>query len=76
MTVGDVFGLIVRLAGLLMGVFGVFDFFHAVLAWAGFPAMSRYPAPVDAAAAVVWLVLGIGFVLGAPAITRFAYRTP
>ena len=75
MTAKEVFALTIRLAGMLMLVWGAFAIFHLALHAIGFGSASPYPVPVAMAAAILWLSLAVGFVLGAPLITKLAYLT-
>ena len=74
MTVEDLFGLAVRLAGLTFVVFGVFSLIHVAAALVGLPLPPRYPTEESLAIGAVWLALGAGVIRGADAITRLAYR--
>jgi len=74
MTVEDLFGLAVRLAGLTFIVFGVFDAFHVVATALGLPLPSSHTLAEVIAGTALWLVLGLVLLVSADAIARFAYR--
>ena len=74
MIIRDIFGLVVRLAGLMMVVFGIFDGLHAAMSLLGLPLSSHYGALTDVIAALIWFLLGAVFIVGARTITRLAYR--
>jgi hypothetical protein len=74
MTAEDLFGLIVRLAGLMFILFGLADLFHAVAAAAGVPIPAPFGVNTVLVAAAGWVVVGVVLFGGADAITRLAYR--
>ena len=73
MSVEDIFGRVVRLAGLAMVVCAVFDLLHVLAAVTGLPLISHYPATADLTAAVFWLVPGAVLFAAADRITGLAY---
>jgi hypothetical protein len=74
MTVKDLFGLAVRIAGVVFVVFGLFDLVDVFVKLMGLPMPSRYPAATDAVAAIIFFIFGAIFILGADLITRLIYR--
>jgi hypothetical protein len=72
-TVRDIFGLIVRVGGLICIIFGFFDIFHVVATLAGLPLPQRYTASADAVGAVFYFITGSVLLFGANLITRLAY---
>jgi hypothetical protein len=73
MTVKDIFGLIVRIAGMTFIVFGLFDLVRVVATLVGLPMQSRYSVQVDATAAVFYFIFGVAFLVSAKLITRLVY---
>ena len=73
MTARDIFGLIVRVIGLGLIVFGVFYLFPVATILLGLPFPSRFSASANALAAAFFLILGAIFILGAKPITRVVY---
>ena len=74
MTVEDVFGLVLRFAGVALVVLGAMDLFHVACTLVGVPVPTRYAVSTDMAAAVEYVGLGLTLFFGADAIARFAYR--
>jgi hypothetical protein len=74
MTAEDLFGMIVRLAGLTLIIFCLFDLFHVIATLTGLPVAARYSAAADFLAAAFYGVSGLIILLAADQITRFAYR--
>jgi hypothetical protein len=73
MTAKDLFGLIVRVAGLTFICFAAMDFTYAISTLAGWPLTGRYPAGRDAVAAAFFLIIGAVLFFAATPITRLAY---
>jgi hypothetical protein len=75
MTAEDLFGVIVRLAGLTFITIGLNELIHAIATLAGLPlAATRYSASADFLGAAFYGVLGLIILVAADQITRFAYR--
>lgn len=73
MTVRDVFGLIVRLAGLGLIVMGIFNSLGGLLVAVGLPMQGSYPLRDVVAGALLWFVVGIALIGLAEQITKLAY---
>jgi hypothetical protein len=73
MKVRDLYGLAVRLAGLVFFLYAIFDLVHLIAPMAGIAMPSQYPPSVLAAVCGVWLLLGLVLTFGANAITRIVY---
>jgi hypothetical protein len=76
MTARDLYGLVVRIAGLSFLVLALFDAAHWAIKKLGLPMPSPYTAETDAVAAAFFLALGFLFTFGAGALTRLAYGPP
>ena len=74
MTAEDLFGLVVRIAGITFISFALFDSVHVMALLTGLPIPSRYPLLRDITVAECYLAFGLVLFMGAEPITRFAYR--
>ena len=73
MTARDLYGLAVRLAGLVFWVFAAFDLVYAIVKPLGIPLPSRYTESSDLVITAAWILLGIAATAAADILTRFAY---
>ena len=73
MTPRDLLGVFVRLAGLGLILFAVFDIYHVVAKTLGMQTSSAVPVGIGAQGAIVFSVLGLCIVAGARFIVRLAY---
>ncbi len=73
MTPKELLGVFVRLAGLGLLLFAVFDLYYVVMKTLGIPTSSTVPVTRDEQGAGVYLVLGICILAGAKWIVRVAY---
>ena len=76
MSVRNVFGLIVRVMGLALVLFGLLDLASLPLHLMGLSARPDVKAPQLAAAAVTYLVTGVAVICLANLITRLVYGRP
>lgn len=74
MTTQDIYGLAVRLGGLVCWVFALFAFIHVLALVIGVPLPSKYPLKVDVLIGLVWLITGLILTFAADPITAFVYR--
>ena len=69
----QLFGVIVRVGGLVLLIFAMADMVHAVAHLAHLSIRSKYSAAGDLTAACFYFVVGILLIRGAEWIVRFAY---
>jgi hypothetical protein len=74
MQARELFGLAVRLGGLVFLVFSLFDFVHVLLKVLGMADPSATPLASTLVAAVSYLVIGTIGLLGADWLVRVSYR--
>jgi len=75
MSPRDLFGVIVRAAGIFFWVYCAFDIGHVFLKLLGDDPGSHYTLIQDAFAAAFFFVLGTAAVFGAELIVRSAYKS-
>ena len=73
MKARDLYGLLVRVAGLVFIAFAVFDLTHLIALMIGMQMASQYPASVLALATGIYLVVGLVLTFGAGSLTRLVY---
>jgi len=73
MTPRDLLGVFVRLAGLGLILFALFDLYYVVVKTLGIPTMSTVPLGIDVRGAIVYSISGLCIVSGARLIVRLAY---
>jgi hypothetical protein len=76
MTARDLYGLVVRIAGLVFLVLAFFDASHWAIKQLGLPMPSPYAAGTDAVAAGCFLAIGLLLTFGAGLLTQLAYGRP
>lgn len=69
----DLYGLAVRIAGLVFWVFGAFGLIHLVARPLGMPYPSRMTQPEAIVTTVSWFILGVAATFSAEVLTRLAY---
>jgi len=69
----DIFGLIVRLCGFALIAYGVVFIVFTLAKLVGLPSRTLYSTSEETVAAVIYIVTGIAFLLGAELLTRLAY---
>lgn len=73
-TMRDIYGLAVRLGGLVCWVFALFALIHVLALAIGVPLPSKYPLKVDVLIGLGWLITGLVLTFAADPITALAYR--
>jgi hypothetical protein len=73
MTAEDLFGVVVRLVGLALGLVGLLGFVGAGFGMAGLLPPGSPSQAGDAISAAIWLFLGSALFFGAGLIARAAY---
>ena len=74
MQAKELFGVLVRAAGLFFLVSAFFDGTYAILKAFGIYTQNSKPVVQDTFGAIVWLVAGVIFFFGADKITNAAYK--
>lgn len=69
----DLFGVLVRFAGLGFIIFAMFDFYYVVVKSLGLSTASRVPIGEDIRGTMFYLVLGLILLLGAKLVVRLVY---
>lgn len=69
----DLYGLAVRIAGLVFFVYAVFDGFRAFAPQFGLEVENVHSTPTLEAATILWFVLGLACTFGAGLLTWLAY---
>jgi hypothetical protein len=72
-TPRQLLGVFVRTGGLYSFLLALDDLYYLFVKTLGLPTSSKVPIETDVIAIVVWSVLGVGILLGAPWIVRTAY---
>ena len=73
MTPRDLYGLAVRLGGVVFWIFGAFDVVHGLVQQLGVPLPTKYTFAQDCMIGASWFVLGLLMTYGADFLTRVAY---
>lgn len=74
MTTRDIYGLAVRLGGLVCWVFALFALIHVLALATGVPLLSKYPLKADVLIGLGWLITGSILTFAAEPITALVYR--
>jgi hypothetical protein len=72
----DWFGLIIRLFGVWYFTQGLYFAFLGFIKDAGLDPNTQYPAPMEGAVSIFYLLLGVGLVCCAEFIVWMVYRVP
>jgi hypothetical protein len=73
MKARDIFGLILRVAGLIGAYYGGFYLMSSLYCLTGVPEREGFGARQYFLAGMVYMVVGLYFLRGAPHVLRFAY---
>jgi len=73
MTAKDLFGVAIRIGGMVFIVYALFGLIRAVVQLTGLPYPSQYSLEVDLISTAGYFVLGLALVMGAGIIVRASY---